>query len=255
MINLDAVLPDIERAVADRVESMMLSRLDVGELRDLVYQLVAREHTGHLDPSEHFSALVNLASERHADMVAALDHSVRIRTEILTEILVVLRPALASLLGPIVVETIHNLEGHDERTHHPLLRGFELLDGKREGPLGQGNVVRSGQSWLIVALVGDSRATGIDARYAVARHSGSRHDHSGCPSDCQDPGGITLSQIEPVTTEQAARQIRDNQFEKLLGVIHARLVSLCGKKVSRATTELWTVAEALQSALETIKAS
>ncbi len=259
MINLDAVLPDIERAVADRVESTTLSRLDVGELRDLVYQLVARQHTGHLDPSEHFSALVDLAAERHGDMVAALDHSVQIRTELLAEILSVLTVALPSLLGPIVVTTIHNLDGHEERTHHSLLQGFELLNGEKEGPLGRGTRVRSGQSWWIVASIdnpmGVDALGGVDAQYAVARHSGCRYEHDGSSDNPNAHGGITQSEVHLVTTEEAATQIRDNQFEKLLGVIHARLVSLCGTKVSKATTGIWTLSEALHRALKAMKAS
>ncbi len=255
MINLDAVLPDIEQAVADRVESTTLSRLDEGQLRDLVYQLVERQHTGHLDQSEHFSTLVNLAAERHADMRAALDHSVGIRTGILTQLLSVLGPALPSLLGPIVVETVHRPDDHDKHTRHRMLRGFELLNGEKDGPAGRGTLVRSGQSWWIVALVGDVTATEIDARYAVVRHSGCRHEHSGCPPDCKTDAGVTHSKIELVTTDEAAKQIRDNRFEKLLRRISGRLVSLCGKKVSNATTGIWTVAQELEDALKTIKAS
>ena len=245
MIARDAVLPEIERAVEERVESHALVAMGPDDLRDLIYKLVERQRVADLDPSRHFADLVATASERHADMASARAHSIAIRKSILDEILKVLKPALPSLLGLITVETTQRPEEQEIRRTHPLLCGFELFNGEKQGPVGPDVYARSGHSWWIVGIHPGRPQDPISPRYAIARHFGK--------SDRE--GGKSWSDLELVTSEKAASQIRDNQFEKILEGIHARLVALTGKKVKKTTDSLWRVVEVLEAGLSAMKST
>lgn len=245
MITLDSVLPELERAVEERKESYALASMKPDELRDLIYKLVERQRVADLDPSRHFADLVATASERHSNMVSARAHSVAIRRAILDEILKVLTPALPSLLGSITIQTTQRPDQHEERKLHPLLCGFELINGEKQGPVGNAAYTRSGRSWWIVGLQPERPNDPITPRYAVARHFGK--------GDGKE--GSSWSDVELVTSEEAASQIRDNQFEKILERIHERLVAMAGKKVKKTTDSLWRVLDLLEAALASMKDS
>lgn len=253
MINIEAVLPDIEHDVENRKESPTLASLSTADLRDLVYELVRRKLTSHLDPIEHFEALISLANDRHKNLGSAREHSRQVKAEVLAELLRQVRPALPVLLGPIVVRVDREPNDHEERTQHPLLVGVELLNGRKEGGVSPERSVVSGTSWWIVALA-DGDGHNFDARFAAARHYGHVHNHSGCEPGCS-VGSIWGSEFSLVTPEQAAAEIRDNQFEKLIGEIHSRLVSVCGNKVVKTTDSMWTMTTALAKAVEILKAA
>ncbi len=241
MLNLEAVLPEIERAVDKRVESSTLASMDAAALRDLVYKLVARQGS---DPSRHFAELIENASERHTDMESAREHSVTIRAKILRHLLQILEPVLPALFGTVVTRVITRPDDHDIAEPHSLLTGFELLNYEKWGPVGD-REVRSGCSWWIVGLKGEGRRAG--ARYARVVHHGQRYE------DVFD--GSEENVFELVTSAEAAAEIRDNQIPKIVRGVHGRLISVSGKKIAEATDDLWKVTTMLDSALEAMTQS
>ncbi|MCH9637743.1 MAG: hypothetical protein K0U16_07350 [Gammaproteobacteria bacterium] len=243
MIPLDTILPELQRAVADRRESPTLASMGPADLRHLIYKLVERQRAVSLNATEHFRELVQSAAQHHSDLVEAREHSVTVRAEMLKELLGVLTPALPSLLGPVVVETIHATGERDQQLCHPHFRGLELINGMKTLTPSEGIRSRSGVSWWILGLPGEDPADRVDVRYARLRHRG----------DIVRGGGITSAEIELVTSEGAAAQIRDHQFGEILKRIHERLVNVAGPRVVKTTGSLWEVADALSSALEAMK--
>ncbi len=237
MINLLSILPDLERAVDDRVDSPALLRLESEDLRHLIYKLVERLRNASHDPSQHFADLVENASVRHADMTQARDHSVQVRAAVLKHLLVVLKPAIPSLIGSVVIETVKRAGQDVQRVHHPTARGFQILNQTKEVQTAPSTYIRSGQSWWLGVFEG---AEG----YALMRHFG-EIDERGI--------GRTWSELHAFSPQEAAAQIHDDAFHAILFTIHARLVALTGKKVAKITDELWDVANVLDSGLEAMK--
>lgn len=255
MIQLDQVLPELERAVHERVESKLLASMEPGDLRDIIYKLVEQRRSAAIDPQHQFAELVANASERHADLVEAREYSIAVRTELLRRLVETIRPAIGALLGPITVETQHHRDGHDERKDHPLLLGYELFDGLKKTVVGstQGRdgqstqiLAVSGRSWWLVALPGERLSECVSVRYASATHGGKLDEHG---------DGVSSMDLELVTAVQAAAQIRDQQFEKILKIIRHRLLSLVGPRVTKATDSIWRVANVLDSALAAMKST
>jgi hypothetical protein len=258
---LDSLLPEIERAVEERVESKTLAAMDAGELRDLVYKIVERQRTPAVDPIRHLSELVESAKERHRDLVDAQEHSVMLRKEVLDDLLSHLQPALPSLLGQIVVSTIFKKDDHEVRNHHDLLLGLEILPGRKQGPNGSSQIV-SGRSYFIVGLQPERPGTPISGRYAIGHHHGK----------VDDGEGRTWCEISLVTAQAAAEQIREEHFETILARIVDRLLVVSGQKdprrgprgglshkkergsIERHTDRIWRIAAGLQAALEALRA-
>lgn len=255
MINLESVLPELERAVEDRVESKVLARLGDVELRDLVYQLVQRKRANAVDISKYFEELVSDASEKHSDFVTARDFSVIVRTDLLTRLLDVLKPALPGLVGPIVIKTTRSGNEHEKYVHHRTLCGFELLGGAKEGKVTPDLIQRSGRSWWIVARQVEDHPMGlvvpvepIEASYGILEHGGVIR---------RSPGGTwqgeTLDIVSKMSPEQAARQIRDDKFVEVLRLLHKRLVSLAAGKIAKTTDSLWKTARAIERAVQALE--
>lgn len=235
MLNLETVLPEIQRAVDNRSESSTLASMDAEDLRTLIYKIVERQGA---DP---FGRLARAASERHEGMDEARSHSVGIRAGILRNLLRVVRPALPALFGRIVTHTIYRDGSHDSVDHHALIGGVELLNYEKWGPVGEYDV-RSGCSWWIVSMRGERFGfADLDGRYARICHYGRRLRDTGA--------GTADNEIELVTADEAAKEIRDNQIEKIFRELHARLKSMTSKKVEHATDDLWRVANSLDAAM------
>lgn len=259
MIPLDTLLPEIERAVTERVESKMLASMTEGELRDLVYKIVERQRTPTVDPIRHLAELVNAAKERHHDLVDAKEHSVNLRKAVLEDLLEHVQPALPALLGSIVVETHHG--GVEEsRKHHPLLLGLELVAGRRASPNGTSQIY-TGKSFWIVGLQPEALSDPIYGRYAIAYHHGKTSNGV----------GRTGFYLELISCAEAAEQIREDQFRAIVSKIVDRLLVAAGQKdpkrgprggathkkdrgdIVKHTDSLWKIAETLQAALEVMK--
>lgn len=239
--SLESILPEIERAVQERRESSTLASMDAGDLRDLVYKLVEDRHrVTTLDATRHFDELVQLASERHADMQEAKEHSVAVRAEILRELLVVLEPVLPSLLGPIHISTVYAFE-RQQVEDHQTLHGFPIFDGEKINR-DNGKQRRSGHSWWIVALPYIS--TRSDPRYACVEHVGFR-ERSGV--------GSAQNKVEIVDCQDAGSQLQDRQIAKILRTLHSRIASLAGPKIQKTTDTLWRAANVMDEALETMR--
>lgn len=241
MIVLDAVLPELEKAVDERIESQTLNRMDVDQLRDLVYKLVEDRRARDRDPSRHFDELVANAAERHGDLMQAREHSVQVRADLLAEILRRVKPALPALVGGIVVETEYRPRAHPQRRLHESLAGVELIDGEKEGPTGRDTMVRSGRSWWIVMPAEQGRQD--LASYALLEHSGMIENGS----------GTTRSSLTLLAPKEAAERIRDDQFPKLMERLHKRLVSAAAKRVVKTTDSMWAIAESLKAALDAMR--
>jgi len=248
VIALDSVLPELERAVDERVECVALSKLNREELHDVIYKLVERSRIGSLDPSRYFEQLVERATERHADMIEAHEHSVAIRAKVLRHLLDVVRPALPALMSPIVIRTQRDEDqAFDEEQFHPHLLGCELLNAEKKGSRRRSGSFQpiTGRSWWLVALPTEDRLDPMVARYAVANHSG-----------CRTSMGITRSlDLRLTTVEEAAAQIHDEQFVKLIKSLHERLIAITGPKGSRLTDGLWSVADSLDMALTAMQSA
>lgn len=246
MINLHAILPELERDVAERVESKILLTLNRGDLRDLVYKLVERSQSSPFDPNRYFADLVATVAEREGDRQAARDQRAVVRVAVLRHLLAVLRPALSALVTPIVTQRHRPSPTEDEeREYHPYLVGFELLSGEKLTAISEGEE-RSGRSYWIVTIPGDNPVDAIDGRYAVAKHGGTEF------------GGVRhyWDAFELLSSTDLAAQIHDEQMVKMIRVLHRRLRGLADNpKITQLTDSLWRVAEILDEALHALRTS
>lgn len=240
MINLDALLPDLERAVHKRVESKALSGLDSGDLRDLVYKLVERSQQSALEPHRYFTELVEAAAQRFSDMHDARAHNVTLRVEMLRQLLRSLRPVLPALLSPMTVEVARYHSEDERRTYHPILWGLQILNGEKYSTA-DGVKTRKGRSFWIVAIPGEEITEAGDARYAIATHSGHALDNG---------AGHQVNHFAITKIADIATELQDEQIVKVIRVIHERLVALTkSRKVEGTTDEHWRVATLLDKAL------
>lgn len=244
---LHVLLPKLELAVDKRRESDALIALDLGETRQLVYQLVELRQRELADPDLYLRSLVQQAEDRRDENREAIERSVGAREAVLRHVFEIIEPALPSMLGPVPAETWNEPGRHGERVDHPLLRGFELLDGMRKAPGGNGRQIVSGRSWWLVALVPDSdELMRVTSRIAALDHGGELDTH-------REGQGQTYCDVVLVTIGEAAAQIRDDMFDKVLAAVIRRLRSVAsdGQKEIAARSE--AAADTLHIALRAMK--
>lgn len=219
-IPLHVLRPALEHAVEKRREAAEIASMSEGDLRQLVYQLVEHYSRELGSPSLYLERLVQQAEDRRDESREATERSVTARESVLRQILEIIEPALPAMLGPVPAETWNEPGQHGHRTDHPLLRGFELLDGMRKSPQGHGRQLVSGRSWWIVALPPDGdEMVRTTARIAALDHGGELDTH-------REGQGQTYCDVTLVSLGQAAAQIRDDAFDKVLAAVIRRLRSV-----------------------------
>jgi len=243
---LHTVLSALEHSVEKRRECDALIALDLGATRHLVYQLVEHYQRELATPSLYLGRLVQQAEDRRDTNREAIEMSIGAREAVLRRLLELLEPAMPALLGPVPAETWNEPGRHGERVDHPLLRGFELLDGMRKAPGGAGRQIVSGRSWWIVALVPDDESVRVTARIAALDHVGELDSH-------REGQGQTWCDVHLVTVAEAATQIRDDAFDKVLAACVRRLRSIASDGQKEIAARAEAAAETLHVALRAMK--
>jgi len=244
---LHVVLPQIELAVEQRREAAALAGLDASDLRGLLYQLVETYQRELADPAVYLERLVAQARERRVETREISERAQYARESVLRRVLEVIAPALPAMLGPVPGDVWNEPGNHAQRHDHPVLRGFELIDGMRKGPVGRGRFAVSGRSWWIVALPpDDEHAQAVTGRYAAVDHMGEVDDH-------RTGQGHTFCDVKLVTVAQAAEEIRDNDFEQLVTALVRRLRSVSSNGHVELVARTEERIEAFQAALRAIR--
>lgn len=240
MIRIDDILPEIRSSARRRTESTTLAAMNAEDLRSFIYKLVERDEARRSDLVDYFTDLVGAAEDRQGDLAHAMERSIGIRTSFLRMLLDVLEPALPLLAGSVVIESTKDQSSHEERTHHPILHGVELIDGEKEGSVSPGCFVRSGTSWWLVGMPPDGADDPALYRYAKLHHTGRRDDQR----------SWTINKLELASVADAARQIRDSEFRKILHRLHDRLLALQAEKVTDRSNEIMDAAKVLDAGLQ-----
>ncbi len=243
---LHIVLPQIETAVEQRREAAALAGLDAAELRTLLYQLVEAYQRELADPALYLERLVTQARERRVETRDVADRAEYAREAVLSRLLELIAPALPAMLGPVPDDMWNEPGSHAQRHDHAVLRGFELIDGMRKGPIGRGRFAVSGRSWWIVALPPDDDQKPVHGKYAALDHGGEVDDH-------RTGQGHTFCEVKPVTVGEAAQEIRDADFEQLLTSVLRRLRSVSSDGHVDLLERTETRITALQEALRAIR--
>jgi hypothetical protein len=243
---LHVMLPEIEQAVERRVECKAVNDLDEGDLRQLVYAIVESYQRELGDPALYLERLVEQSDARRDEVEAATERSVSVREAVLRQLLEILGPAMPALLGPVPAETWNQSGQHEQRTDHPVLRGFELLDGMRKGPVGRGRFAITGRSWWIVALRPEDASTRCTARYAALEHTGEVDDHRGGQ-------GHHCCEVRLVSVAEAALEIRDDVFDKVIAAAIRRLRAVASDQQKFFAERADKGASMLQNALRVLK--
>ena len=238
---LHVLLSALEYAVEKRRECEALNALNLGETKQLVYQLVEHHQRELADPATYLERLVQQTEDRRDTNREATELSIAAREAVLRRMLEILEPSMPSLLGPVPAETWNEPGRHGERVDHPLLRGFELLDGMRKAPGGAGRQIVSGRSWWIVALVPDDEQVRVTARFAALDHVGELDTH-------REGQGQTWCDVHLVPLAEAAAQIRDDVFDKVLAAALRRLRSVASDGQKEIAARAETAAETLHAA-------
>lgn len=243
---LHVLLPDLEHAVERRRDAAALDTYGRAEIEQLLYQIVEHYVRELADPRIYLQRLVQQTEDRRDECTEATERSVQAREAVLRAVLEIIQPALPALLGPVPTETWNEPGRHGQRTDHPLLRGFELLDGMRKGPVGSGRVAVSGRSWWLVALEPDDPHVRVTARVAALDHVGELDTH-------REGNGQTYCDIKLVTIADAASQIRDDMFDKLIAAVVRRLRSVSSNAQKDLAARADEAASMLHVALRAMK--
>ncbi len=243
---LHVVLPEIEIAVEQRREANALSGLDATDLRALVYQLVESYQRELSDPTIYLKRMVLQARERRVETREISDRAEYARESVLIRLLDSIGPALPAMLGPVPGDMWNEPGSHATRHDHPVLRGFELIDGVRKGAIGRGRFAVSGRSWWIVALPPDDEQSAVTGRYAVLEHGGEVDEH-------REGQGHTFCDVKLVTVGEAAQEIRDADFEQLVTSVVRRLRSVSSDGHVDLVERTEARIEAFQAALRAIR--
>lgn len=244
---LHIVLPQIELAVEQRREAAALAKLDASDLRALLYQLVEAYQRELGDPSVYLERLVEQAKERRVETREIAERAEYAREAVLRRVLEVIAPALPAMLGPVPGDVWNEPGNHAQRHDHPVLRGFELIDGMRKGPVGRGRFAVSGRSWWIVALPpDDEHEQAVSGRYAAIDHFGEVDDH-------RTGQGHTFCEVKIVKVSEAAQEIRDADFEQLVTSLVRRLRSVSSDGHVELVEKTEGRIEAFQAALRAIR--
>lgn len=218
---LHQILPDIEDAVARRIEDPTVTGLGEGDLRTLVYQIVEAYQRRLCNPDEIFEAMVDSASSTMDRFRGEKSNGVLTRAQMLDRILPIAARAMPALSTPIR-ELIKRSGGSQHFVNHTLLRGIELAHN-RKTPVGDnGAKTICGRSWWAIALAGEP--VGADARWAVLEHAGTIES---------DGSGIETVTITFVDAIDLAEQITDRIMVQILTNFAARLRDISGGELPR----------------------
>lgn len=244
---IHVLLPDLEHAVERKRELEAIAAFDKGDLKNLLYQIVEHYLRELGSPSTYLERLVLQSEDRREECREAVERSVGARESVLRSLLEIIQPSLPALLGPVPTETWNEPGRHGQRTDHPLLRGFELLDGMRKAPSGPGRVIVSGRSWWLVALPpDDAESERVTARIAAMEHGGELDTH-------REGNGQTFCDIQLVSIAEAAAQIRDDHFDKVIAAVVRRLRSVGSNAQKEITARADMAADTLHVALRAMK--
>lgn len=259
---LHVLLPELERAASRRVEAPLLAEIDDKDLRDLLLKIVDTYQQRLSDPYNYLRQLAIEAQEQHADLVKAREDLVHVRAQFLERLLEIITPAVPALLGPVVESRIR-VRGQNEQTEkHALLRGFELVDGKRRAGAGAKKFRISGRSWWIVALTPEDKGDEVTPRYACLEYEGEADEDAGVER--------WTAQVQLCTPEEVAERIGESvrtkkagwdgnaveskePLEILVDSVLGRLRSAASEKTAQITKSTWTSIQRVEQALDVLR--
>lgn len=261
---LHVLIPEIERVAAKRVESPMLADLDAAELRDVLVRVVDTYQQRLSDPYNYLRVLSDEAQEKHSDLVEAREHLVEVRAKFLERLLEIVTPAVPSLLGPVTRERWLQKGSQARSEQHELLRGFELVDGKRRSSAGK----ITGRSWWIVALAPEDRGDEVTPRYACLEYTGEADDKQGtehwttsvqlCPpewiADKIGESTRTKKKVEGMSWDPSApHEAQRDPLEVLVDSVLGRLRAASSDKTATITQDTWASVERVEAALVVLR--
>ncbi len=261
---LHVLIPEIERVAAKRVESPMLAELEADELRDVLVRVVDMYQGQLSDPYNYLRVLSDAAQQQHGDLVQAREHLLEVRARFLERLLELVTPAVPALLGPVTKEFWKQKGSNERREEHDLLRGFELVDGKRRSSAGK----ITGRSWWVVALAPEDKGDECTPRYACLEYTGETDEKQGsehwstavqlCPPEyvAEKIGESVRKKAKVEGTAWDPSAPHDQQrdpLEFLVDSVVGRLRAAGSDKTAALTQGTWASVERVETALAVLR--
>lgn len=262
---MHVLLSELERAAGTRGEVTILSDMDEVELRTMLLRVVEQYQARLADPFSYMRLLVHEAQEKHADLVEAREHLVDARARFLETLLEIVTPAVPALLGP-VTENYYKIKGqNDRRSEHALLRGFELVDGRRRGSVGAKQFKITGRSWWIVTLTPEEKSDEVRPRYACVEYDGEADDESETwtatidlctPEDVAANIGESAkvkTKVDVSWNGGGGYEKQKDPLEVLVGSVLSRIRSAGSDRTAGLTQQTWDSIALVEQALKVMR--